>query len=100
MKSIYAFLLLLLIPLSSKAQVDCQYVNQGFEDWYDATSIYFEPGRRAQQSYLLPDNHIPLFRFITMAFCRWLFFLSREQKSTMLSGDWLWCFQELRRLQG
>ena len=68
MKSIYAFLLLLLIPLSSKAQVDCQYVNQGFEDWYDATSIYFEPGEEPSNPIFLPDNHIPLFRFITMAF--------------------------------
>ena len=40
-----------------------------------------------------------LFRFYYHGFCRWLF-LSREQKSTMLSGDWLWCFQELWRLQG
>ncbi|MBK8851271.1 MAG: T9SS type A sorting domain-containing protein [Saprospiraceae bacterium] len=68
MKSIYTICCLFLFAVASYAQIDCQYQNQGFEDWYDATSIYFEPGEEPNNPIFLPDNHIPLFRFITMAF--------------------------------
>ena len=86
MKNIYAFCFLFIMSVASYAQVDCQYQNQGFEDWYDATSIYFEPGEEPSNPIFLPDNHIPLFRFITMAFAGG-FFLNLEQKNTMLFGE-------------
>ena len=68
MKRLLLLVILFIAGIRLQAQTDCQYVNNGFEEWYDATNIYFEPGEEPTTPITLPNNHIPLFRFFVMAF--------------------------------